>query len=120
MSTVTKLHLLGGSTGGKGQELVTQANTEDGGACSLKSLGQVADSDSVHDGITRTVGNEETVVVGIGIEIIVPRNNLDLDAASDKAANLVEFLLRCTSLKINLCKLVSNSLTNLGSTGQRQ
>jgi hypothetical protein len=92
VTTVTELHLLGGGTRSKSEELVSQANTKDGGAGNLESLGQVGNGDLGHGWVTGSVGDEETVVVGVGVEIIVPGDDLDLDTASDKAADLVVFL----------------------------
>lgn len=92
MSAVTKLHLLGGGARAKGQKLVTQTNTKDGRAGDLESLGQVGNSDRIHDRIARTVGDEETVIIGVGIEVIVIGNDLNLDAACNEAADLVVFL----------------------------
>ena len=71
---------------------MTQANTKDWCASSLKSLRQVRDSDGVHNGITGAVGDEETVVFGIGVEVIVPGNDLDFNTTSNEAADLVVFL----------------------------
>lgn len=94
MATVSELHLLGGGTRGQGEQLMTQANTKDGSASNLESLGEVVDSDLGHGWVTGTVRDEETVVVGVGVEVIVPRDNLDFDTAGNEAADLVEFLLK--------------------------
>lgn len=69
-----------------------QADTEDGGAGGLESLGQVSNGDLGHGWVSGTIGDEETIIVRISVEVVIPWYHLDLYAAGDKAADLVIFL----------------------------
>lgn len=93
MTSVTKLHLLCGGTGSASQELVTQADTKDGGFVLLHNGGDVLDGSLENGGVTGTVGDEETVVLlagGLG-QVVVPWADHDLNAALEEAAQLVVF-----------------------------
>ncbi|KAF3384345.1 hypothetical protein F1880_003105 [Penicillium rolfsii] len=93
VATVTEQHLGGGSADGAGNQLVTETDTEDWCPGILQGLGQVVDSGGQGGGVTRTVGNEQTVVVlaSQGGEIVVPGHDHDLDATGKQAAQLVIF-----------------------------
>ena len=93
VTAVTELHLEGLGAGGTSKKLVTETDTEDRCPGLLHSGLNVLNG-VLHDGwITRSVGQEETIVVLAcqGGEIVVPWHDLDLHAALDEAAQLVEF-----------------------------
>jgi hypothetical protein len=92
VSAVTKLHLEGFGAGSASEQLVSKTDTKDGCPCLLQSCLNVLDSVLHHCWVTRSVGQEETVVLlacELG-EIVVPGHNLDFDTALDEAAQLVE------------------------------
>ncbi|KAI3479544.1 hypothetical protein L1887_58356 [Cichorium endivia] len=93
VATVTELELLGLGTGGESEQLVTETDTEDGdhvGALALEQLGDAGDGGAARDRVTGTVGDEETVEGGdVGEEVVVPRDDVELDAAGGEASNLV-------------------------------
>ena len=67
---------------------MTKTNTKNWCLCFLQSLLQSCNSFIHNSWITRTVGDEQTVVLFFS-EIIVPRNNQQFNTSSDKASNLV-------------------------------
>jgi hypothetical protein len=90
VTTVTELHLLGGGTSSTGEELVSQADTEDGDLVLLEDRGDVLDGVLEDGGVTRTVGEEKTVeLVDVGGDVVVPRANKDLDTTLEEAPQLV-------------------------------
>jgi hypothetical protein len=92
VSAVTELHLEGFGASSASEQLVSKTDTEDGCPCLLQSCLNVLDSVLHHRWVTRSVGQEETVVLlacELG-EVVVPGHNLDFDTALDEAAQLVE------------------------------
>jgi len=86
VTSVTELHLLGGGASSTGEELVTQADTEDGDFVLLKDGSDVLNGGLEHGGVTRTVGEEKTIKVVNGTgDIVVPRANKDFDTTLEEA-----------------------------------
>mmetsp|Transcript_19069 Transcript_19069/g.37436 ORF Transcript_19069/g.37436 Transcript_19069/m.37436 type:complete len:775 (-) Transcript_19069:692-3016(-) len=88
-TTVTEAHLVGLSTGGESSELVPHTDTKDGLVVSrLKDLAEVVDSLSGHDGISGTVGKEETIKL---IEVLgegeVVGHTVELNTTTHKVTN---------------------------------
>ena len=52
---------------------MTETNTEYGDLSGYDGSGQVGDGLFDHRGVTGTVGDEETVVVGFGVKVVVLR-----------------------------------------------
>jgi len=90
--TVTELHLDGIGAGSASQQLVSKTDTEDGCSRLLHRGPDVLDSILHHSWITRTVGDEQPIVLLTSQlrEVVIPRHHLDLDTALDEAAQLVE------------------------------
>lgn len=85
MSTVTKRHTICIKTSCNTKDLMTHANTEDGLVPFLKGAPDVHGSLNTVVGITRTVGQEETVIlVTDGVKVKVPREDSDGCAATDE------------------------------------
>jgi len=71
-SSVSVLHLGGGSSRGESEELVTEADSEDGELGDLDGLLDVVDGGLDDGGISGTVGKEETIEgLGLGHEVVV-------------------------------------------------
>lgn len=92
VTTVTELHLLGLSTDGTGNQLMTKTDTENGNSVLFHGLGQIGDGSGEGGRVTRTVRNEQTIVVlaGEGREIVIPGNDQNLNATCKQATQLVE------------------------------
>lgn len=91
VTTVTKLHLGRPCACSLSDKLMAETNTKNRGLVRLEELRDVGDR-SAHDrGITGSIGNEETVVLGASLsrEIVVPRADQNLNAALEEAAQLV-------------------------------
>ncbi|KAH0294696.1 carbamoyl-phosphate synth, partial [Aureobasidium sp. EXF-3399] len=91
VASVTVLHLDRLGTGGAGEQLVSQTDTEDGNS-GLADVGlNVLDSLLHQCRVTRTVGDEETIVLlaSQGREVVVPGDDLDLYTTLDEASKLV-------------------------------
>ena len=91
MTSVAVLHLDRLGTRGAGKQLVSQTDTEDGDS-SLADVGlNVLDSLLHQCWVTRTVRDEETIVLLAcqRREVIVPGNDLDFDTTLDEASKLV-------------------------------
>jgi hypothetical protein len=91
VASVTELHLLGGGAGSTGEELMTQADTEDGDLVLLEDGSDVLNGGLEHGGVTGTVGEEETIKVVNGTgNVVVPRAHQDFDTTLEEAPQLVE------------------------------
>lgn len=90
VSTVTVLELDGAGTSGQGQELVTQADTEDGKLGGLHQAAQVVDGVLAVSRVTGTVGDEDTVeVVGDLVDGEVVGEHGNTGATADQATQNV-------------------------------
>lgn len=91
MTAVTELHLHGRSTRSSGEQLVTQADTEDWHSSFLDVLLNVLDSLLHHCWVTGTVGDEQTIVLLAckSREVVVPWHLNNLDTSVDEASQLV-------------------------------
>ena len=86
VASVTELHLLGGGASSTGEELVTQADTEDGDFVLLEDGSDVLNGGLEHGGVTGTVGEEKTIKVVNGTgDIVVPRANKDFNTTLEEA-----------------------------------
>ena len=85
VSAVTELHLEGAGTSGSGEELVTQADTEDWSAVLLHSRLDVVDGLGHHGWVTWTVGDEKAIVVLAGKlwEVVVPWADKNLNTTAN-------------------------------------
>lgn len=93
VTSVSELHLKSGSACRPGQELMTKADTEDGGAVALHSRRDVLDGGIHHSRVSRTIGYEKTIVIFSGElgEVVVPRTDQNLNAAIQETPQLVVF-----------------------------
>lgn len=91
VTAVSELHFLCLGPDGSSEQLMAQANTEDGCAVLLNGGGNAIHG-GIHDSrITRTVGDEQTIVVFSSErrEVIVPRTHQDFYTALEEASQLV-------------------------------
>lgn len=90
-SSVAKLHLLSLGARGSSEKLVTKTDSKDGRSRLIKGYPDMLNSLLHHSGISRTIRYKESIILLASQlwEIIVPRNDLDLDTTSDQAAQLV-------------------------------
>lgn len=92
MTAVSELHLEGLGACGSGQQLMSKTDTENWRS-GLSHGGLDMDNGILHHGgVTRTVGDEQTVILLAGQfgKVVVPRNDLNLNSALEKAPQLVE------------------------------
>ena len=90
VSTVSVLELDGASTGGQSEELVTQADTEDGDLGGLHKTLEVVDGVLAVGGVTGAVGDEDTIeVVGDLVDGVVEGKDSDAGATANQAAENV-------------------------------
>lgn len=92
-TTVTELHFECIGASGSCKKLVTQANTEYGSPGLVHGILDVFDCALHHGRVTRTVRDEESIVLLASKqrEVVVPRYLEDLDASPDQASQLVVF-----------------------------
>ena len=85
VSTVSVLHLDGLGADGKGQKLVTKANSHDGNRRGLHQAGEVEDGLVAMGGVTGAVGDEDTIeVVRNLVDGVVVREDCHRGASADK------------------------------------
>jgi len=88
VSTVTVLHLDGVGAGSNGQQLVAKTDTHDRDLGGGHQLAEVVGGATAVSGVTRAVGNEDTVeVVGRLVDREVVRNTGDRSATRDNGTN---------------------------------
>ena len=88
VSTVAVLHLDGVGAGSNGQQLVAKTDTHDGDLGGGHKLAQVVGGAAAVGGVTRTIGDENTVeVVGRLVDGEVVGNAGDRGATGDDGAN---------------------------------
>ncbi|RUS29418.1 LOW QUALITY PROTEIN: hypothetical protein BC938DRAFT_480691 [Jimgerdemannia flammicorona] len=92
VTAVTVLHLLGLGAGGEGQELVAQTNTKDRFRGGLEHGAETSDGGLDHGRVAWPVGDKDAVELGDGLggKVVVPGDDLELNATVDEAADLVE------------------------------
>lgn len=92
VSPVTVLELDGASTSSQGQQLVTQADTEDGDLGGLHQALQVENGVLAVGGVTRAVGDEDTIeVVGHLVDGVVEGEDGDTRATANQAPQDILF-----------------------------
>lgn len=93
VATVTELHLLRCGARSAGEELVAQADTKDGSLVLLHDSRNVLNRLFEDSWVTRTIGDEQTIVLFTSglCKIIVPGADEDLDTALEEASELVVF-----------------------------
>lgn len=92
-TTITEFHLECVGACGTGKQLMAQADTEDGCSCLIHGSFDVLHSAFNHGWITRSVRDEQTIVVFPRKlrKVVVPRHLQDFNASSDEASKLVVF-----------------------------
>ena len=93
MSAVTEFHLQSIRACGPCEQLVAKTDAEDGNTGILDGGSDMLDRLLHHGRITGSIGDEEAVVTisGEGWEVVVPRNDENLDSAIHKTSQLVVF-----------------------------
>ena len=91
-SSITVLELERVGSGGEGEKLVSETNTEDGEFGEREGFGESRDGRDKSGGISRSVRDEKPVECLFGREkiIVIERNDLELDSTVDETSNLVE------------------------------
>lgn len=92
VSTVTKLHLGRLCTGSTSEKLMPQANAKDGRPRFVNRSAYVSYCVLHHGRITRSIGNEQAIIVLAGQlwKVVVPRHDQDLYAAFHQTTELVK------------------------------
>lgn len=92
MSTVSIFHFVCRATRRKSQKLVTQTNSKNGfNFWLLQKFLQVFNCLLAHFRISRTITDEKTIVFGVVIKVVIPRNHLDLHVTFEEATKLIVF-----------------------------